>query len=262
LTGAEARQLEAVVWLVRAVLGQQLVGAYLFGSATMGGLRPHSDLDVLAVTARSASDTERRRLVDGLLASRGPRPVELTTVAESEIRPWRYPPQRDFQYGEWLREELEAGVDPPRPVPDPDLAPLIRMTLLADRPLFGPPPAEVFDPVPDDDFLRAMTTCVDDVLRGLDEEPRNMVLTLARVWSSVETGELCSKDEAAAWALDRLPEEHRAVLAHARAVYLGEADERWDELRPHIRAHADYVAGRVRDAKRPPAPARRGPATA
>jgi streptomycin 3"-adenylyltransferase len=52
------------------------------------------------------------------------------------------------------------------------------------------------------------------------------------------------------------------VLAHARAVYLGEADERWDELRPHIRAHADYVAGRVRDAKRPPAPARRGPATA
>lgn len=253
MTGPEARQVEALASLVREVFGTGLVATYLFGSATMGGLKPHSDLDVLGVTTRPATDAERRRLVDGLLASRGPRPIELTTVVQSELRPWRYPPQRDFQFGEWLREDLEAGAAPPRPVPDPDLAPLIRMTLLSGRPLLGPPPAAVFDPVPDDDFLRAMTSCVDDVRRGLDEDPRNMILTLARVWRSVATGELCSKDEAAAWALDRLPGEHRAVLAHARAAYLGEAEEQWDELGTRIRAHADYVAGRIEQAKRPAA---------
>jgi predicted nucleotidyltransferase len=261
VTGAEARQLDAVVSLVRKAFGRDLVAAYLFGSATTGGLRPRSDLDVFAVAARSATDAQRRRLVEGLLASRGPRALELTIVVESEIRPWRYPPRRDFQYGEWLRPELEGGGEPPRPTADPDLAPLIRMTLLGGVPLIGPPPADTFDPVPEDDFLRAMAACVDDVLRGLDEETTNMVLTLARAWSSIETGQIRTKDDAAAWALDRLPEEHRTVLLHARAVYLGEAEERWDELRPRVRPHANHVAARIEQAKRPPAPAR-GPAAA
>jgi predicted nucleotidyltransferase len=246
LAPADAEQLDRVVALVRDLLGPELVAVYLFGSATIGGLRPRSDLDVLAVTTVSVAVRTRRLLVDGLLAVRGPRPVELTIVAQDELRPWRYPPRRDFQYGEWLRDELEQGADPPRPANDPDLAPIVRMALLADRPLVGPPPAEVFEPVPDEDFRQAMAACVDDVLRGLDEDTRNMVLTLARVWCSVETGAIRSKDGAAAWALERLPDEHRSVLERARAVYLGEAEERWDDLEPHVRPHADYVAAQVR----------------
>ena len=249
LAPADAEQLERVVALVREVLGTELVGAYLFGSATMRGLRPRSDLDVLAVTRRPLTPAERRLLVDGLLAvSLRPRPVELTIVARDDIRPWRYPPRRDFQYGDWLRADLESGVDATAATVDADLASLIRMTLLTGRPLFGPPPAEVFEPVPNDDYRRAMSACVDDVLRGLDEDTRNMILTLARVWCSIETASIRSKDEAAAWALERLPEEHRAVLERARAGYLGEADERWDDLAPDVRSHADYVAAEVRRA--------------
>jgi predicted nucleotidyltransferase len=247
LAPAEAEQLERVVALVPAVLGPELVGVYLFGSATMGGLRPRSDIDVLAVTRRPLTPTERRLLVEGLLAaSLRPRPIELTIVVKDEIRPWRHPPRREFQYGDWLRTELESGTDATAATVDPDLASLIRMTLLTGRPLLGPPPAEVFEPVPDDDFRRAMAACIDDVLRGLDEDTRNMVLTLARVWCSVETGAIHSKDEAAAWALERLPDEHRPVLERARAVYLGEAEERWDDLGPQVRPHADYVAEEVR----------------
>ena len=61
MTGPEARQAEALVSLVREVFGTGLVGTYLFGSATLGGLKPYSDLDVLGVTTRSATDAERRR---------------------------------------------------------------------------------------------------------------------------------------------------------------------------------------------------------
>ncbi|MGK5694567.1 aminoglycoside adenylyltransferase domain-containing protein [Streptomyces sp. URMC 128] len=35
-------------------------------------------------------------------------------------------------------------------------------------------------------------------------------------------------------ALDRLPAEHRPALARARAVYLGEETERWDDLAPRL----------------------------
>jgi hypothetical protein len=47
----------------------------------------------------------------------------LTIVAASQVRPRRYPPRRDFQYGEWLRERFERG-DPRlfEPVIDPDVA--------------------------------------------------------------------------------------------------------------------------------------------
>ncbi|MCI0582291.1 MAG: nucleotidyltransferase domain-containing protein, partial [Chloroflexi bacterium] len=38
--------------ILREVIGDAVLGVYLHGSAVMGGLRPTSDVDVLAVTAR------------------------------------------------------------------------------------------------------------------------------------------------------------------------------------------------------------------
>jgi predicted nucleotidyltransferase len=244
---ADGEQVDRVVALAREVLGPDLAAVYLHGSATRGGLRHRSDLDLLALSRRRLTERRRRLLVDGLLALSGKprRPVELTVVAEADLRPWRYPPRRDFQYGEWLRADLEAGADPTGPVDDPDVALLIHMTVLADRPLFGPRPEEVFEAVPDEDLRRALRACVDDVLRGLDDDTTNMLLTLARAWTSMETGEIRTKDAAAVWALDRLTEEHRPVLAHARAVYLGDADEDWGELEPRVRPLADHVAAEI-----------------
>jgi predicted nucleotidyltransferase len=241
-------QLDELLSLVREVLGADVVGAYLFGSATHGGLRPHSDVDVLAVSKRSTTPEEKRRLADGFLAisGGGRRPVELTAVVESEVRPWRYPPRFDLQYGEWDRAALEAGnVEPWPTATNPDLASLITMVMEADQPLFGPPPAEVFDPVPREDYLRAMESAIQDVLRDLHGDTRNMLLTLTRIWSSVATGLIRSKDEAADWALERLPEQHRPVLARARAIYLGEEEERWDDLDAHLEPHADYVVAEI-----------------
>ena len=68
------------------------------------------------------------------------------------------------------------------------------------------------------------------LLADLDDDTRNVVLTLARIWTTLGTGEFRSKHAAADWALERLPEEHRAVLARARAIYLDDEPERWDDL--------------------------------
>ena len=242
-------QTENIVRLVRTVLGTDVVGAYLHGSAVLGGLRPQSDLDVLVVSRRRTTAEERRALVDGLLElsgvypRRGPAlPVELTVVVQAEVRPWRYPPRCEFQYGEWLRDEFERGATP-SPAPSPDLAPLITMVLLGNTPLFGPPPGEALDPVPHEDLRHAIVAGVPDLLADLERDTRNAVLTLARIWTTLATGAIRSKDAAADWALSRLPAEHRPVLARARAVYLGDEEERWDDLLPHVRPHADHVVG-------------------
>ena len=233
--------------LLHRTLPDTVLGIYLHGSATLGGLRPHSDLDVLVVVRRTMTHAQRRFLVEELMKVSGgdARPVELIVVVQDDVRPWRYPPTCDFLYGEWLRDEYERGAVP-APEPSPDLAPLLTMVLLPDAPLYGPPPADVLDPVPHEDLRRAIVAGVPELLGDLGTDTRNVLLTLARIWTTLATGAIRSKDAAADWALPRLPAEHRAVLAHARAVYLGDEDEdeveHWNgSLLPGVRPCAEFL---------------------
>ncbi|OEV03891.1 aminoglycoside adenylyltransferase family protein [Streptomyces oceani] len=244
-------QTRDVLEVLREAFGADVVGAYQHGSAVLGGLRPHSDIDVFAVLRRSTTARERRTLVEELMgfsgerARHGPaRPVELTLVVQSEVSPWRYPPNCEFQYGEWLRDDYERGATP-SPTPSPDLAPLITMVRGADAPLLGPPPADVLPPVPPEDLRRALVAGVPELLDELETDTRNVLLTLARVWMTLATGTITSKDAAADWALERLAADERGPLAHARAVYLGAEEEAWDGLLPRLRGHAACVVREI-----------------
>ncbi len=240
------RQADAVLGLVRDVLGSDVIGAYLHGSAVLGGLRPRSDLDVLVVTRQPTTEAVRRALVDGLLdvsgsrARRGPgRPVELTVVVQAAVRPWRYPPVCEFMYGEWLRDAYERG-EVPAPEPSPDLATLLTMVLAGDAPLLGPSPREVLDPVPADDLRAAIVAGIPQLLDEVEDDTRNVLLTLARIWRTLVTGEVTSKDAAAAWAIERLPVDQRPVLQRAHDIYVGERAEEWSDLTSRVPAFAEH----------------------
>ncbi|MFG2946343.1 aminoglycoside adenylyltransferase family protein [Streptomyces adustus] len=244
-------QVQEILGLVGGVLGQDVIGTYLHGSSVLGGLRPASDVDVLVVSRRRTDEQDRRALLGGLLqisgSRNGVRPVELIVVVQSEVRPWRYPPTCDFLYGEWLRADYEAG-EVPQPEPMPDLALLITMVLAGDHPLTGPRPAQVLDPVPQVDLVRASVAGIPGLLDDLDGDTRNVLLTFARIWTTLATGRITSKDVAADWAVARLPPEHRAVLEHARQLYLSchYSEESWsDALRAQVRPHADRVLAEI-----------------
>jgi predicted nucleotidyltransferase len=247
------RQIDRVLRLVQDALGANAIGVYLHGSGVLGGLRPTSDLDVLVVCARPLTEAERRALVTGLLRVSLPtahpdrgdtRSVELTVVVQAAVRPWRYPPVCELQYGDWLRPEYERGAIPP-PEPSPDVAVLITNALAGNAPLFGPPPADVLDPVPPADLRRAMVAGVAHLLEDLEWDTRNVLLTLARIWVTLDTGEIVPKDVAAAWAIARLPQEHRPVLARARAIYLDEVTGWDDALRGRALPLAEYLVREI-----------------
>lgn len=244
-------QIRPLVDGVHDVLREDLVGVYLHGSAVLGGLRPRSDIDVIVVSKRRTSLDEKRHLVDLLLSLSGRgrsigRPIELDVVVQSEIRPWRYPPAFDFHFSELWRKEFESGELEPWPTPtNRDLASVITMALVGDTALFGPPPAEIFDPVPRRDYIDAILRDTATVDQYLDWDTRNVVLTLPRIWSAIATDEVHSKDSAAAWALPQLPEQHRPVLERAKAIYRGEAEDSWDDILPQVRAYADHVVSEI-----------------
>jgi len=234
-----------------ALPGDTVLGTYLYGSAVAGGLRPDSDLDLLVVARRRLTAAEKRRLIDGLMPISGRatrpvswRPLEVTVVAQPDVRPWRYPPRWELQYGEWLRPEFAAGELEPWPSANPDLAVLIAMVLGSGHALIGPAASDLLDPVPHGDLARAMIDELPQLIADLESDTRNVLLTLARVWLTVETGEIGSKDAAADWALPKVPGDLGPLLSRSRDLYLSGGDGQWDD-RDAVTSLAAFMVERV-----------------
>ena len=256
----DAEQLAMVLEIARTVLGDNLIGVYLHGTTGAEALRPTSDLDVLVVIGQPTTEAERRALVLGLAEVSGSpeprgrwRPVELTVVRQSMVNPWRYPPERELQFGQWERRRYLAGYVP-APEPDPDLAVLVSAALAADRPLLGPPAAAILAPVPAADLRRSVVAGVPGLLAGLEGDVRNVLLTLARIWFTLATGEIRSKDAAASWVLDHLKDlapadrvATGAVLTLAREQYLAgtHGETAWDSGMPTAKAAARAIVDEI-----------------
>jgi streptomycin 3"-adenylyltransferase len=231
---------DALVEGLGKLLGDDLLGAYLHGSAVLGGGGPHSDVDVLAVAARRTTDEERRRMLELCRSvSLSPRPLEFDLVVASEISPWRHPAPYDFHYSELRRDGSGPGLNR-------DLASAVTMVLAGNTTLWGPPPAHLLGPVPRADYIDAILKDTETVDEYLPWDTRNVILTLARVWAGVGSDVVHSKESAAEWALVRLPEAHRTVLQRAVAIYRGERDDFWEDVQPQIRAYADYTSNAIR----------------
>ncbi|MFQ3786379.1 aminoglycoside adenylyltransferase family protein [Halomonas sp. A29] len=238
---------EAALDIITRELGGSVVGVYLFGSALRGGLRPNSDVDMLAIVSQPPDDQGRRRLVEALMTVSGspvddgsPRPLEVTLLCRESLVPWQYPPRSELVYGEWLREEFEQGRIPPAAA-DPDLAVVLTTARQCSLALYGPELEELVAPIPEADLRRAILDSLPGLMAGLQGDERNVLLTLARMWMTLETGEIAPKDVAATWALERLPLEHRATMALARRGYLAGGGEDWARRKPQVEALAAFL---------------------
>jgi hypothetical protein len=56
------------------------------------------------------------------------------------------------------------------------------------------------------------------LLEGLDSDTRNVLLTFARIGTTLITCQIKSKNAAADWALAQLPPEHRAAPRSRQAA--------------------------------------------
>jgi streptomycin 3"-adenylyltransferase len=248
-----SKQLAQALEVIERHLASMLLAVHLYGSALDGGLRPQSDIDLLVtVSARPAETVRQALLLDLLKVSAPPgrsatlRALEVTLVVYSDIVPWRYPPRRELQFGEWLRQDILADIIAPA-VSDVDLAILLTKARQNSAALAGPAAQDFFEPAPERDFFRALA----DSLKLWNAPPdwagdeRNIVLTLARIWYSAATGKIAPKDVAADWVMARLPAAHRPVLLEARQAYLGQGEDRLAARPDQVRAFVLAVKAAV-----------------
>ena len=89
---AARQQIDDLVSTLSDRLAERLIGIYLHGSLAMGCFNPsHSDLDLLVITTDRLPLSLKRQIVEYLLAcSQQPQPIEISLLAQAQLRPWRY----------------------------------------------------------------------------------------------------------------------------------------------------------------------------
>lgn len=225
-------QIERLIVLLRAHIGDDLVGIYLHGSLAMGCWNPsRSDIDLLVVAERSMPISTKWRVVQVLLRlSRAPSSIEASFLEARDLEPWSHPTPFDLHYSEDHRHRFEHelrsggwkewGRARDR---DGDLAGRVTVTRRRGICLWGRPIDAVFPEVPPGDFVASILADL-EWARGREDVPTDYrLLNLCRAWAYLRDGLVVSKDEGGGWALDVLPAGLRGPIAAALAVYRGEA---------------------------------------
>lgn len=246
------QQLKDSLELLKMILGPDLLGVYLYGSSVVGGLQKYSDIDLFVVTNRVTTSEEKTKLIANLLQISGiymkssKMPIEMTIVEKAMINPWQYPPHFDFQYGDWLRESFEKGIIEPWQTHEmPDLALIVTQVLLRSQTLWGLKPEQLLAPVPYHDFMKAMLHDLSRLAADLKYDTRNVLLTYARIWSTLETNAIRSKPAAADWVMNHLPKAYQPVMKRAKSICIGAENEYWDDIEVLIVPCTDFMVDKI-----------------
>lgn len=216
-------------------LGQAIHAVHLFGSAVEGGLKPLSDIDLLVTITIPLNDSSSTALMTDLLAvsvalgaATCCRALGVTVLLYDGVEPWRYPAMRSMQFGEWLRDHIQAGVFESATL-DTDLTILLTKVRQHSVTLYGPNAQGCFREIPSADLHRALLNTLS--LWSTEADWRgdevNILLALVRIWYTATMGSIASKEVAATWALERLPNEYKEMVGVAREAYLGLATLAW-----------------------------------
>ena len=204
---------------LRSTLGPDLVGVYLYGSAITGGFDPAlSDLDLLVVIESDAGmlDLSRIGTLHDRLASRHPDwadRLDIAYVGRATLATFRsggtvasISHEDALQLYDDAHGWLQTWY-------------LVRY---ADAALVGPPVGEVIPPIDRSEFVDAVARDADRIARRVQTDQRPglvayTLLTLCRVLRALDDGAITSKQEAAWWVADRMPDA-RWILDEALTV--------------------------------------------
>jgi predicted nucleotidyltransferase len=242
-----AELLDALTVGVREILGRELVGAYLFGSATTDDFDRESDVDVVVVTADGIADETfaalkamhaRIAAIDSWCATQ----LEVSYIPKRAIR--RHDaadalhPRLDRGSGESLHM-MRHGADW-----------VVQRHLIRERgsALLGPPASTLIDAVSPDDMRQAMRELWQQWLAPLVEDPPHVrtrgyqsfiVLSVCRILYTLEHGDVLSKRAAASWGEETLDACWAALIRgawtgrqnHAAAPLSKDLSETWRFIR-------------------------------
>ena len=229
----EVREIiDLLVTEVHAILGEHLIGIYLYGSLATGGFDRNSDVDYVVVTNEELSEGQFTA-IEAVHNHLKTMEVWCADQLEGSYIPIeglkRYDPARA------LFVHIDRGPDEHLhriQLADERLSRawwggwvLLRLTLReSGMTLVGPDPKILIDPVPDAEIRQAAVFNVNDWAGSILSDPAQIkgrgyqsytVLTLCRILYTLHTGKVTSKPEAIRWAKAHLDEKWTPLIDRA-----------------------------------------------
>jgi hypothetical protein len=211
----------AVAGRLQEILGDGLRGAYLSGSVALGGYVPgQSDIDLFAVCRHSLEVEEKQTVAEIIsyeAANCPTRGMEFVLYSQEAVTEPSPSPRFEINLNAGPQMDYHLSFDP---ASEPSHWFVLDVSIVGQYGLrlIGPPPREVFAPIPRPWLLEAL---VDSLEWHADHETllHYSVLNACRSWRYAEEGVMSSKDEAAAWALSHA--EDPSIIDSALAVRRG-----------------------------------------
>lgn len=237
----------------REILGGNLTGVYLHGSAAMGCFNEKkSDIDLLVVAEKTVSEAIKRRFMDmvvGLNKKAPEKGIEMSILKREVCNPFVYPTPFELHFSiahlNWYQRDPADYIAKMQGT-DKDLAAHVTIVRHRGKCLYGEPIERVFGEVPAEDYFDSIRGDIEEAEVDILQNPVYVILNLCRVLAYRREGRILSKAEGGAWGLESVPEEYRDLVRQALAEYANNTPLRLDERKAI--GFAAYMLGRIKSA--------------
>ena len=210
----------------KQILGDNLVGIYLHGSAAMDCFNPQkSDLDLILVVEHDIPDSEKLAFLVNVVSLNEEAPVkgiELSIVKKEYCNPFVYPTPFELHFScahlQRIKEKPEDYVKNMHGT-DKDLAAHFTVIRKFGVVLYGAGIGKVFGEVPAKDYLDSIWADVENAFDEILDNPLYVVLNLCRVLAYLREDLVLSKKAGGEWGIKTLPREYHALIKNALECY-------------------------------------------
>lgn len=236
----------------KEILGEELVGIYLHGSAVMGCFHAQkSDIDLMVVIKEEISDACKRKFMDMVVELNAHAPekgIEVSIVRESVCRPFVYPTPFELHFSithlNWYRQDADDYIQKMKGT-DKDLAAHFTIIYHRGRTLCGREIRDVFSAVEPACYLDSILSDIENAAEEIAEQPVYMILNLCRVLAYKRDQLILSKKEGGEWGLTNIPEQYRGLLVSAIDEYSTGDAMRYD--REQAKKYAEYMLEQIKE---------------
>lgn len=211
----------------QTILGDNLTGIYLHGSAAMGCFNSRkSDIDLLVVIKDAMSKEIKLQYMDMVVALNEIAPekgIEMSIVKEAVCKPFVYPTPFELHFSiahlNWYKSNPEDYVERMKGT-DKDLAAHFTIIYHRGKTLYGKERQEVFAKVSSEAYMDSIWFDIAGAENEIIENTVYITLNLCRVLAYKREGLILSKQEGGEWAVKSLEKpEYKALAVAALEEY-------------------------------------------
>ncbi len=234
------------------ILGDNLIGIYLHGSAVMGCYNEkNSDIDLLVVVKDTIPNNTKHHFMDMVVelnAYAPPKGIELSIVKSEVCNPFVYPTPFELHFSithlEWYHSNPLDYIEKMKGT-DKDLAAHFTIIYHRGKCLYGSEIKDVFEAVSKEDYFDSIWNDIEDAETKIMENPTYTILNLCRVFAYKKEELILSKQEGGKWGICNVPEKYRPLITQALDEYLFNKSASWDENSAH--EYAAYMITQIRN---------------